>query len=336
MLELPFYNTFFQTATPPAIELAAQTGRDRAAGHWTGSSSPTRARKPTIPSSSFVRSSGTCRGDPGKKRSSARRNGYHGATLARPASPAWRPCTRRSDLPLPGFSTSGTLLVRPKAARARPRSTALQWRSALEDRSGARPREGRGVYRRADPGCGGVIIPPPSYWPEVQRICRKYDLLLVADEVITGFGRTGNWWGSEPFGIAPDIITAAKGCRRATCRSRRAVAPRVGEALFAKPARNCDPRLDLCRPSGRRAVALENIAMIEQEGCYERAREPDRRLFRQGAGDPGRSSAGRRGRSGGLIAALELSRTRRGRRLVPARAPGRPHLPRPLLLPTVS
>jgi putrescine aminotransferase len=60
-------------------------------------------------------------------------------------------------------------------------------------------------------GAGGVIPPEPSYWPEVQRLCREHDVLLIADEVITGFGRTGVMWGSERYGIEPDLITFAKG-----------------------------------------------------------------------------------------------------------------------------
>jgi putrescine aminotransferase len=60
-------------------------------------------------------------------------------------------------------------------------------------------------------GAGGVVIPPMSYWPEIERICRKYDILLIADEVITGFGRTGEWFGSDYFGIKPDLMTIAKG-----------------------------------------------------------------------------------------------------------------------------
>ncbi len=60
-------------------------------------------------------------------------------------------------------------------------------------------------------GAGGVIIPPATYWPEIQRICDKYDILLIADEVICGFGRTGNWFGSQTMGIRPDIMTIAKG-----------------------------------------------------------------------------------------------------------------------------
>ena len=59
-------------------------------------------------------------------------------------------------------------------------------------------------------GAGGVIIPPKSYFPKIQKVLEKYDILLVADEVICGFGRTGNMWGSETFNIRPDIVTAAK------------------------------------------------------------------------------------------------------------------------------
>lgn len=60
-------------------------------------------------------------------------------------------------------------------------------------------------------GAGGVIFPASTYWPEIQRICRKYDILLVADEVIGGFGRTGEWFAHQHFGFEPDLITMAKG-----------------------------------------------------------------------------------------------------------------------------
>jgi putrescine aminotransferase len=59
-------------------------------------------------------------------------------------------------------------------------------------------------------GAGGVIIPPDSYWPELQRICDERDILFIADEVICGFGRTGKWWGSQTYDIKPDLITFAK------------------------------------------------------------------------------------------------------------------------------
>jgi len=60
-------------------------------------------------------------------------------------------------------------------------------------------------------GAGGVIFPPSTYWPEVERICHKYGVILVADEVIGGFGRTGNWFAHECFNFQPDVITLAKG-----------------------------------------------------------------------------------------------------------------------------
>ena len=59
-------------------------------------------------------------------------------------------------------------------------------------------------------GAGGVVVPPKGYFEKVQRILKKYDVLMVADEVICGFGRTGNWWGSETYDIQPDLITCAK------------------------------------------------------------------------------------------------------------------------------
>ena len=83
-------------------------------------------------------------------------------------------------------------------------------------------------------GAGGVIIPPATYWPEVQRICRKHDVLLVADEVICGFGRTGNWWGHETMGFEPDIVAMAKGLSSGYVPiAAVAFGRRVGEAIFA-------------------------------------------------------------------------------------------------------
>ena len=99
-------------------------------------------------------------------------------------------------------------------------------------------------------GAGGVIIPPSTYWPEIQRICKKYDVLLIADEVICGFGRTGNWFGSETMGITPDIMTIAKGLSSG-------YAPIGGSIVCDEDGRGdqrlrIQPRLHLFRPSGLR------------------------------------------------------------------------------------
>ena len=78
-------------------------------------------------------------------------------------------------------------------------------------------------------GAGGVIIAPETYWPEIQRICKKYGILLIADEVICGFGRTGNWFGSQTLNIEPDIMTVRKGIKLRLCADWR----------FNRLERNC-------------------------------------------------------------------------------------------------
>ena len=84
-------------------------------------------------------------------------------------------------------------------------------------------------------GAGGVKIPPESYWPEVQRICRKYDILLMLDEVITGYGRTGEWFGCQSMGIEPDMITTAKALTSGYLPlSALLVSDRVANALVEK------------------------------------------------------------------------------------------------------
>ena len=82
-------------------------------------------------------------------------------------------------------------------------------------------------------GAVGVIVPTATYWPEIQRICGKYDILLVADEVICGFGRTGKWFGAESFGITADLMSMAKGLSSGYLPILAvAVGPRVADALI--------------------------------------------------------------------------------------------------------
>ena len=120
-------------------------------------------------------------------------------------------------------------------------------------------------------GAGGVIIPPATYWPEIQRICDKYEILLIADEVICGFGRTGNWFGSETIGITPHIMTIAKGLSSG-------YAP-IGGSIV------CDEVAEVIAGgefnhgytySGHpvaAAVALENLRIIEEEGIIGHVRD---------------------------------------------------------------
>jgi adenosylmethionine-8-amino-7-oxononanoate aminotransferase len=83
--------------------------------------------------------------------------------------------------------------------------------SCWSARSCSEPGHGRGLHRRAGAGAGGVIVPPPNYWPLVRKVCDKYGVLLIADEVVTGFGRTGHLFGTRLWGVQADIWCLAKG-----------------------------------------------------------------------------------------------------------------------------
>ena len=121
-------------------------------------------------------------------------------------------------------------------------------------------------------GSGGAILPPSSYWPEINRICKKYDVLIVADEVVCGFGRTGEWFGSTTFGIQPDFMAMAKGITSGYLPlSAVAVSDRIGDVLYEKGGDFAHGYPYSGHPTAC-AVALANIAIIEREGLVERVR----------------------------------------------------------------
>src|SRR5690606_2965844 len=162
-------------------------------------------------------------------------------------------------------------------------------------------------------GAGGVIDPPRTYWPEIERICRKYDILLVADEVICGFGRTGNWFGCETYGFTPDLMTLAKGLSS-------------GYLPIAAVARNGGGLEGISRGgllshgytySGHPvtcAVAAANIRLIQREGLVERVRDDIGPYFRSSLQELADSHpiVGEL-RGAGLMAALELVRDKEHR-----------------------
>ena len=211
--ELPFYNAFFQTATPPAIELAELlaevTPPQFRHVFFTGSGSE---GNDTIVR--MVRRYWDLLGQPERQVIISRRNAYHGSTMAGASLGGMAAMHAQGGLPIPGIvhieQPHWFGLGRPEGlSREAFGLRAAQW---LEDKI-AEVGADRVAAFIGEPvqGAGGVIVPPETYWPEIQRICDRHGILLVSDEVICGFGRTGHWFGCERYGIRPDLMTFAKG-----------------------------------------------------------------------------------------------------------------------------
>ena len=122
-------------------------------------------------------------------------------------------------------------------------------------------------------GAGGVIVPPPTYFPRLREICDRHGVLLIADEVITGFGRTGKWFALGHWGVEPDLMSFAKGVTSGYLPLGGVlVSKRVHEAIETAPAD--EKFMHAATYSGHPvccAVGLANIGIIEREGLVERA-----------------------------------------------------------------
>lgn len=164
-------------------------------------------------------------------------------------------------------------------------------------------------------GAGGAIIPPDTYWPEIERICRKYDLLLVVDEVGSGFGRTGRWFACESFGIvAPDLMAIAKGITSSYFpMSAAMVGDRIASALIEKGDEFHHGFTNSGHPVGC-AVALENIRIMRDEGIVDNVAELAPRFARAIESVADHPLVGNV-RARGFLAGIQLVADKRTRRL---------------------
>jgi putrescine aminotransferase len=208
---LPFYNAFFQTATPPAIELAellAQVTPPQFQHVFFGGSG-SEGNDTVV---RMVRRYWDLMGQPKRQVIISRINGYHGSTMAGASLGGMSAMHAQGGLPIPGI-VHIQQPYRFEHGRGMDRDAfglhAARW---LEDKiQEVGPDKVAAFIGEPVQGAGGVIVPPDTYWPEIQRICDRHGVLVVSDEVITGFGRTGHWFGCERFGFRPDLMTFAKG-----------------------------------------------------------------------------------------------------------------------------
>ncbi|MFL6578930.1 MAG: aspartate aminotransferase family protein, partial [Povalibacter sp.] len=211
LLELPYYNSFFQVAHPPAIELARLlvevTPPQFKHVFFTGSGS--EANDTVVRA---VRRYWDLMGQPQRTFIISRKNAYHGSTMAGASLGGMAPMHAQGGLPIPGIVHIRQPYWYGEGGDVSPQEFGLIAARALEEKILEIGPERVGAFI-GEPiqGAGGVIIPPDTYWPEIQRIVDRYGILLIADEVICGFGRTGEWFGSQLYGIRPDLMPIAKG-----------------------------------------------------------------------------------------------------------------------------
>ncbi|MEO9516835.1 MAG: aspartate aminotransferase family protein [Paracoccaceae bacterium] len=267
MAELPYYNTFFQTTHVPAIALAQKIAELTPEGlnnvFFAGSGS--EANDTNI---RMVRTYWAELGKSDKSIIISRHNAYHGSSVGSGSLGGMSGMHAQGGLPIPGihhinqpdwWSEGGDMSPEDFGlARARELETAIE--QLGQDRVAA-------FIAEPVQGAGGVIVAPDTYWPEIQRICDKYDILLIADEVICGFGRTGQWFGSQTLNIQPDIMTIAKGLSSGYQPIGASVVhDRVAQVINATEFNH---GYTYSGHPVAAAVALENLRILEEENIVD-------------------------------------------------------------------
>jgi 4-aminobutyrate---pyruvate transaminase len=211
MRELPYYHSFSHKSHPSAIALAERLVK-MAPGHMSKAHFTSSGSEANDLAIKMIWYFNNALGRPEKKKIIARQRGYHGVSIASASLTGLPAFHREFDLPLPMMRhVSCPHYWRFGAAGESEEDFATRLAKELEDMILAEgPETVAAFFGEPLMGAGGVIIPPRTYWEKIQAVCRRYEILIVADEVITGFGRTGRMFGSQTFGITPDILVVSK------------------------------------------------------------------------------------------------------------------------------
>jgi len=283
--ELPFYNSFFQTATPPAIELAELLAEVTPPQfkHVFFSGSGSEGNDTVV---RMVRRYWDVLGQPERTVIISRKNAYHGSTMAGASLGGMSGMHAQGGLPIPGIThieqpfwfelgrAPGSAPMSPQAEKKSRDDFGLKAAGWLEQKILEIGADKVAAFI-GEPvqGAGGVIVPPDTYWPEIQRICDKYGVLLVSDEVICGFGRTGHWFGCERFGAKPDLMTFAKGVTSGYIPLGGVmVGDRMAQVMIEQGGEFNHGYTYSGHPVAC-AVALANIRLIQRERLVEKVRD---------------------------------------------------------------
>ena len=271
MQELPYYNSFFKTATAPSIELAQQLAEISPGdlNHAFFSSSGSEANDTVV---RMVRRYWDLKGQPNKKTFISREYAYHGSTMTGMSLGGMTAMHEQGGM-MPGFAHVMPPYWYKYGQEMSPEEFGIFTANKIEEKIlELGPENIAAFIGEPIQGAGGVIIPPETYWPRVQEICSKYDILVVVDEVICGFGRTGNWFGSDTYGINPDIITMAKGISSGYIPlSGIMVGKRVSDVLIDEGGEFYHGYTYSGHPVAC-AVAIENLKIIREENLIENSK----------------------------------------------------------------
>ncbi len=307
--QLPYYNLFFKTSTPPAAELSQLLAEVSPAhvNHTFFTNSGSEANDTAL---RMIWRYWDVLGKPGKRIVISRKNAYHGSTIAASSLGGMTDMHKQGGV-IPDIVhveqpywydkrvEIGRDLDRDEFGRAAAQSIADKIEELGVDRVAA-------FIAEPIQGAGGVVVPPDSYWPEVRKICEHYGILLVADEVICGFGRTGEWFGTDYYDLTPDLMPIAKGLSSGYLPIGGVmVADRVSEVLIQQGGEFNHGFTYSGHPVCA-AAAIANVRLMQKTDIVRTVRESTAPYFQKRLRELGEHPLVGEVRGAGLLGALEL------------------------------
>ncbi|UUM22062.1 aminotransferase [Mycoavidus sp. SF9855] len=273
MTELPYCNNFFKTTNSPSEKLSEELVKI-SAGNLNNVFFGTSGSDANDSIVQFIRQYWNILDKKEKKVIISLDNAYHGSTLVAASLGGMKPMHSASSLPLPGFVHIMPPYYYKFGSGQTQEDFGIFSANELENKIlEIGPENVAAFFIEPIQGGGGAIIPPDNYLPLIKNICKKYDVLLCVDEVITGFGRTGNWFASSAYNLEPDFITLAKGLTSGYAPlSAVMVGDRIAKVLLDKEIKLQHGYTFTGHPVSC-AVALENIRILREENLIESSRE---------------------------------------------------------------
>jgi len=269
MQELPYYNSFFQTTNVPAVKLAEKIIK-LAGDNYSHVFFSTSGSESNDTNVRMVRHYWATLGQPERKVIISRKNAYHGSTMAGASLGGMSYMHEQGGLPIPNIvhiEQPYHYGIAPNQDKDAFGIEAAGWLEKKIIEVGAD--KVAAFIGEPIQGAGGVIIPPKTYWPEIQRICDKYGILLICDEVICGFGRLGYWFGSQLFGCKPDLMTFAKGVTSGYIPLGGVVISKRVANVLIEQGGDFNHGYTYSGHPVACAVALANIEILEHEGLVD-------------------------------------------------------------------